>query len=136
MEQIEKEYLDTIELQDGLYEFLSAVKRYCKLAIISNDSSRWSSYLRRKFDIDRYFDVISISGDLKLQKPDARIFELTLEKLGCAASDCIYVDDREGNLNAAARLGMDTVLFNSRDVFYDGKTVHSFRELADLVLEK
>ncbi len=37
-----------------------------KMAIISNDSSRWSKYLRNKFDIKKYFDVISISGDLKI----------------------------------------------------------------------
>lgn len=134
LEQVEKEYLDTLELQEGFHEFAAAMKEKYKLAIISNDSSRWSRYIREKFDINQYFDVISISGDLKIAKPDQRIFQLTLDKLGLEASDCLYVDDREGNLAAAAGLGMDTVMFNSRNSEYKGKTVLNFRELVEELL--
>ena len=136
LEQIEKEYLDTIVLNDGFHEFASAAKERYQLALISNDSSGWSRYLREKFDLNRYFDVISISGDLKIQKPDRRIFDLTVEKLGCKASECVYVDDREGNLSAAERGGMKPVLFNSRNVSYHGETVTSFHQLADKLLDQ
>ena len=129
LEKIEKEYLDTIELSDGFIDFIEKVKNKYKLAIISNDSSRWSKYLREKFDINKYFDVISISGDLKIQKPDDRIFLLTIEKLGVKAEDCVYVDDRSGNLNAAKKVGMTPVLLNSRNEEYDGVVVNSFEEL-------
>ena len=134
LEKIEKEYLDTIELSDGFINFIEKVKDKYKLAIISNDSSRWSKYLRDKFDLNKYFDVISISGDLKIQKPDVRIFLLTTEKLGLNAEDCIYIDDREGNLEAAKNLGMKPVLLNSRNVSYEGISVNSFEELAKEVL--
>lgn len=134
LEKIEKEYLDTIELSDGFINFIEKAKNKYKLAIISNDSSRWSKYLRNKFDLNKYFDVISISGDLKIQKPDVRIFLLTTEKLGLNAEDCIYIDDREGNLEAAKKLGMKPVLLNSRNVSYEGISVNSFEELAKEVL--
>lgn len=129
LEKIEKEYLDTIELMDGFIDFIEKVKDKYKLAIISNDSSRWSKYLRKKFDLNKYFDVISISGDLKIQKPDERIFFLTIEKLGLNAEDCIYIDDREGNLEAAKKVGMNPVLLNSRKVSYNGVSVNGFEEL-------
>lgn len=64
-------------------DFIPSVSKHYKMAIISNDSSRWSKYLREKFDINKYFDVISISGDLKIQKPDKHIFQFTIEQLGC-----------------------------------------------------
>ncbi|MBQ1984062.1 MAG: HAD-IA family hydrolase [Spirochaetaceae bacterium] len=134
LEKIEKEYLDTIELSDGFINFIEKAKNKYKLAIISNDSSRWSKYLRNKFDLNKYFDVISISGDLKIQKPDVRIFLLTTEKLGLNAEDCIYIDDREGNLEAAKKLGMKPVLLNSRNVSYEGISVNSFEELTKEVL--
>ena len=134
LEKIEKEYLDTIELSDGFINFIEKAKNKYKLAIISNDSSRWSKYLRNKFDLNKYFDVISISGDLKIQKPDVRIFLLTTEKLGLNAEDCIYIDDREGNLEAAKKLGMKPVLLNSRNVSYQGVSVDSFDELAKKIL--
>lgn len=132
LEKIEKQYLDTIQLNDGFLEFIKAIKQQYKLAIISNDSSRWSRYLREKFQLNQYFDAISISGDLKVQKPDARIFALTVEKLGVRPEDCFYIDDREGNLNTAQKLGMTAILFNSfnsRKITYNGEMVSSFAQL-------
>ena len=129
LEKIEEEYLDTIELSDGFIDFIEKVKDKYKLAIISNDSSRWSKYLREKFDLNKYFDVISISGALQIQKPDEQIYLLTIEKLGVKAEDCIYVDDRCGNLNAAKKVGMKPILLNSRNESYDGVAVNSFEEL-------
>lgn len=134
LEEIEKKYLDTIELNEGFLDFIKSMKNQYILAIISNDSSRWSKYLREKFDINKYFDVISISGDLKIQKPDERIFQLTMEKLGVRAEDCLYVDDREGNLEVAKNLGMNAVLLNSRGVSYMGDAVNDFKELAEIIL--
>ena len=134
IEKIEKDYLDTIEINDGFLDFISSVSKHYRMAIISNDSSRWSKYLREKFDINKYFDVISISGDLKIQKPDERIFKLTIEQLGCKAEDCLYVDDREGNLEAARKVGMNAVMFNSRNVKYEGNTVTDFIKLTNMLL--
>lgn len=131
---IEKEYLDTVEINEGFYAFATAIKKQYKLALLSNDSAEWSRYLRAKYELNQYFDVISVSGDLKMKKPDERIYRLTAEKLGCNPEDCIYVDDRRYNLNAAQAVGMDVVLFNSRNVEYDGKSVNDFAELAKFVL--
>ena len=134
LDKIEKEYLDTIELSDGFLDFIKAVRKEYKLAIISNDSSRWSKYLREKFNINQYFDVISISGDLKIRKPDERIFRLTIEKLAVKAAECLYIDDRRGYLGAAKKVGMNTILFNSRNVPYEGDMVNNFEELMNRVL--
>jgi putative hydrolase of the HAD superfamily len=134
LEKIEREYLDTVEIDEAFYEFASTIKKSYKLALLSNDSSEWSRYFRNKYKINDYFDVITVSGDLKIKKPDERIFKLTLEKLGCLASDCTYIDDRRYNLSAAQALGMDTILFNSRNVQYEGKAVVNFNDLANMLL--
>lgn len=134
LEKVEKDYLDTLELNDDFLRFIQSVQGKYKLAIISNDSSEWSKYIREKFDINKYFDVISISGDLKIKKPDERIFRYTIEKLGVSAKDCIFVDDIARNLIAAEKLGIKAILLNSRNISYDGLTVNSFEELAEKIL--
>lgn len=106
LEQIEKEYLDTIELNDDFPEFIKAV------------SKRYNS----------------ISGDLKMQKPDERIFRLTVEQLGVEPEECLYVDDRRRNLAAAQSLGVKAVMLNSRNVEWDGDVVQNFEELVAEVL--
>lgn len=136
LEQIEINYLDTVEINEAFYGFAEEMKKRYRLALISNDSSEWSRYFREKFRLNKYFDVISVSGDLKIKKPDPRIFQLTLERLGCMPEECVYIDDRRYNLEAAQALGMDTVLFNSRNVPYDGKIVKGFGELADMLADR
>jgi len=134
IEAIEKTYLDTIALNDGFIDFITQASQRYKLAILSNDSSRWSRYLREKFTLNPFFDVIHISGDLRMQKPDERIFQRTIEKLGCKAEECIYVDDRVGNLEVASRMGMKAILFGGQNVQYEGNAVTCFSQLADIML--
>jgi len=134
LNKIEKEYLDTIEIDESFYEVIAVIRKHYRLALLSNDVSEWSRYLRGKFEINHFFDAIIISGDVKIKKPDAQIFNIMLDKLGQPASDCIYIDDRRKNLTAARSLGMETVLYNSRNVRYDGTTVNNFKELADILI--
>ncbi|MBO5288132.1 MAG: HAD-IA family hydrolase [Spirochaetales bacterium] len=131
--KIEKSYLDTVEINEGFYDFANAAKKSCKLALISNDSSEWSKYLREKYDLNKYFDVITISGDVKMRKPNEQIFKLTIDQLNSHPTECTYIDDRRFNLEAAQTIGMDAILFNSRNVEYDGKIVNDFKELAEML---
>jgi putative hydrolase of the HAD superfamily len=134
LNKIEKEYLDTIEIDESFYEIAPVIHKYYRLALLSNDVSEWSRYLRDKFDINKFFDVIIVSGDVKIKKPEPEIFNLMLNELGQPASECIYVDDRRKNLTAAQSLGMETILFNSRKVQYKDKTVNNFKELANMLI--
>lgn len=61
-----------------------------------------------------------------IQVDGANIYEINLIS--------IYVDDRRYNLEAAQALGIDTILFNSRKVLYEGNSVNNFQELANLLL--
>ena len=136
IKKIEREYLDTIEIDASFYSAVQTLGKYYRLAILSNDLSEWSNYLRDKFDINKYFDTIVISGDVKLQKPDINIYNLMIDRLALPARNCIYIDDRRGNLAAAKSVGMETILFNSRNVEYDGRTVFNFDELVDFLIQK
>jgi putative hydrolase of the HAD superfamily len=50
-----------------------------------------------------------------LRKPDPRIYELTLERLGLPARACVFVDDLEPNIAAAAALRLRTVWFQDTE---------------------
>lgn len=130
LERIERDYLDTIELMDGALGFLDAARAGgLRTALVSNDSSEWSRYLRGKFDLNRRFDAVSVSGDLGFSKPDRRIFDHTLRLLGLSPADCLYLDDRAHNVEAAAALGMRAVLFDPDGLSGDPEAVSGFAEL-------
>lgn len=133
---VEDEYLRRHVLNDGLFDFLNCMQlRGMDVWCLSNDVSEWSKKMRRNFRIEGYFRGFIISGDVGLRKPDPAIYELLAERLKCKPGEIMFVDDNERNLDAAAALGIEAVLFNSsgKDYTSKHKTVHGFKELALLV---
>jgi epoxide hydrolase-like predicted phosphatase len=55
---------------------------------------------------DEMFDVVVISGEVGMRKPEPRIFEHTLGLLGLDAGECVFVDDLQHNVEAAVAVGM------------------------------
>lgn len=52
------------------------------------------------------FEGTVVSGEVRLAKPDERIYLLLLERYGLAASECLFIDDNERNTRAATTLGI------------------------------
>jgi putative hydrolase of the HAD superfamily len=55
------------------------------------------------------FDVVVESSVEGLRKPDTRIYELVLARLGVAAEHCVFLDDLGINLKPARAMGMTTI---------------------------
>ena len=60
----------------------------------------------------RYFDGGIISAEVKLSKPDIRIYSYILNKYGLLAEESVYIDDIEENIVAAEKTGMLGLLTN------------------------
>ena len=58
---------------------------------------------------DTIFDVVVLSTDLGIRKPDPAIFHHTLKRLGVAATSCLFADDTEVNLAAAQAMGITVI---------------------------
>jgi putative hydrolase of the HAD superfamily len=65
--------------------------------------------------IDELFELVVDSAFVGMRKPDPRIYELTLERLGLPAEACAFVDDLEHNCEAATALGIHAVWFRDTD---------------------
>ena len=59
------------------------------------------------------FRDIVVSGDEKLIKPDAAIFELCLKRNKLNAADCLFIDDSLKNVKGAEAVGMQAHHFTS-----------------------
>jgi 2-haloacid dehalogenase len=80
---------------------------------LSNWSAETFRRVRPRYTFLDWFDVIVISGELGLVKPDPRIFTTLLARTGRAAGECLFVDDGEDNVVAARALGFDAIRFES-----------------------
>ncbi len=72
------------------------------------------------------FDHYSYSCDLGSMKPDAKIYEHTLEALNVHPSNALFIDDRPINVEAAERLGINGFVFN------DAQSLHSYAQSVGL----
>jgi putative hydrolase of the HAD superfamily len=78
-----------------------------RTALLSN-SWGMADYPRHLFP--RMFDVVVISGEVGMRKPEERIFHHAAGLLGLAPDECVFVDDIEVNIEAAEALGMTAIL--------------------------
>lgn len=78
-------------------------------AVLSNVVRPVSMMLQRAGLYDQ-FDCVVLSDQVGLVKPDTTIYQLTLDKLGLKAEECLYIDDLAKNLIPAANLGIVTIL--------------------------
>jgi len=107
----DSEYLSRHRLAHGVRELLQQLRaREIRTACLSNDVSEWSLWLRTHFGLDEWIKDWFISGDLKERKPAPGIYRALIERTGANPRDILFFDDREANLDAAAKLGISTVL--------------------------
>ena len=87
--------------------------RAYELHALTNWSAETFPAARARFAFLERFRTILVSGDERLIKSDARIFQLLLERIAHPARRCIYIDDSEPNVAGAAALGFDAIHFTS-----------------------
>ncbi len=80
------------------------------VAVISNTIDGHVLWLDEHVPELTEFDLVMMSNEVSLHKPDAEIFELALELLGLSASQALFVDDLAANVAAALALGMAGVV--------------------------
>lgn len=99
----------------NMLNLLARLKQRYRLAALTTISKEWLDYKRGKYGLDDYFDIIVSSGYSGLAKPDPKIYDLLIQKLGVNPEDCLFIDDSEGHLPPAEKIGMETILFTKQE---------------------
>ncbi|MBK5220352.1 MAG: HAD family phosphatase [Thermoleophilia bacterium] len=86
-----------------------------RMAMLTNNVREWEPLWRAMLPVDEIFETVVDSAFVGVRKPEARIYELTLERIGMAAADCVFVDDLLPNIEAARELGFHAVHFQDNE---------------------
>jgi putative hydrolase of the HAD superfamily len=84
-----------------------------KTAILSNMPLDLADYVRKNFRWLDHFAFKTLSAEVRSIKPEPAIYEHTLRGLGVAADQALFIDDRERNIEAARKLGICGILYQS-----------------------
>jgi putative hydrolase of the HAD superfamily len=118
MHRFKEIYFEALRPNEPMIELMRELgERGYRMALLTNNVREWEPYWRSMLPVDEIFELVVDSGFVGMRKPEPGIYELTLERLGdgIGASDCLFVDDVEVNIEAAGDLGMATVHFRDSD---------------------
>ncbi|HEY4829231.1 MAG TPA: HAD family phosphatase [Solirubrobacteraceae bacterium] len=109
-------YFRYLKPNDRVIAYMRELReRGYKLAICTNNVREWEARWRAMLPVEEIFDVIVDSAFVGTRKPEPRIYEITLERLGSAPEATVFVDDIDVNCDGARRLGMTAIQFRSTE---------------------
>jgi putative hydrolase of the HAD superfamily len=101
-------------VDQGMLDWVSQLRAAgIKTGLLSNMPGDLVTYLRANCEWMENFVFTTFSSEVRMIKPDPAIYEHTLHGLGVSASESLFVDDREINIQAARALGMNAIQFSS-----------------------
>lgn len=123
-------------LQEDCIEILKTLRKHYRLGVITNGESVSQALKIDYLDLRQYFDVVLISGDVGIHKPEVGIYELAAEKMGLPCEEIAFVGDTfNTDILGAYRSGMEPVWFFSdpyRKSDLPVKRITQLKELLDL----
>ena len=82
-----------------------------RLFALTNWSHELYPHAPEIFEVLGLCEDVVVSGTEKVAKPDRRVFEILAERSGLPLDQLLFVDDKQANVDAAAALGMQAILF-------------------------
>jgi epoxide hydrolase-like predicted phosphatase len=109
MSQFLEQYWSADDVNWALLEIIHRLRPKYKVGLLSNAWDDLRHTLHARWNIDGLFDDLVISAEVKLIKPDPRIFHLAVDRLAMQPTETIFIDDIEENVLAAREEGMVTI---------------------------
>ena len=100
-----------VSLDPDAHDVLKTLRASRRLALISNFEHPSHVYvILARFGLVGLFDTIIVSGDVGVEKPDPRIFDLALGRTGLQAREVVYVGDSPEDVEGALAAGLCPIL--------------------------
>ena len=119
-------YGEESTLNEELFEIAKELKSAgYKLGILANSPPSWYRRWHNFLKESGIFDVLLASFEIGAIKPERKAFQAVVNAFGANSKDCVFIDDRLENIEAAEKFGMQGILFTNaadlRNIFQDRK---------------
>ncbi|GAQ84644.1 haloacid dehalogenase-like hydrolase (HAD) superfamily protein [Klebsormidium nitens] len=98
---------------EGCEDLLRRVQEAGYEAHAFTNYPHWYKMIEEKLSLSRYLDWTFVSCHTGRRKPDLEAFMEAATTLGLEPQDCVFIDDRLKNVEAAQAVGMAGILFES-----------------------
>lgn len=105
-----------LDLPPERVELLKKLATKYRLFLLSNTSSIHITQVNKILEastgvekLEDLFEIVFLSYEMGLMKPDPRIYQEVLEKAGLKAEETLFLDDNADNIRSAGELGIETI---------------------------
>lgn len=116
MHRFKEIYFEALDPNPPMIELMRELKAEgYTMAMLTNNVREWEPLWRSMLPVDEIFETVVDSGFVGCRKPESRIYELTLERIGHAAEACLFIDDVLVNVEGARKAGLHAVHFQDNE---------------------
>ena len=104
-----------------------------RLAVVSNANGKLKVLFNR-LGLSRHFEVMLDSTEEGVEKPDRRLFDIAVERMGARRDEVVHVGDLFSvDVEGARAAGLQAILLDPLDLYegFECDRVHSLGELAE-----
>ncbi len=109
--------LSRFTLRPFMFELVDRARSLGLKTAILSDQTVWLSRLDARHDVFSHFDAVFNSCRHGVSKRDAAFFHLALTALGARPEASLFIDDAPRNVELAASLGLQTILYRNKEPF-------------------
>ena len=130
-----EDYLSSLELNPCARQMLVRLSKQYKLGLISNFTYAPLIYAAlRRLNVNKFFSAVLVSEDVGWRKPNRKIFQEALRRLGVKAEETVYVGDSPAeDIGGGAAAGMRTIFVPSQ--FYTFENLHESHTKPDFIVK-
>ncbi len=116
MHRFKEIYFEALDPNTAMIELMRELKAEgYRMAMLTNNVREWEPLWRSMLPVDEIFETVVDSGFVGCRKPESKIYELTLERIGRPAEACLFVDDVLVNCEGARKAGLHAVHFQDNE---------------------
>ena len=109
VDELEQIWCDVFWPMPDHIQYVRQLAGYYPLGMISNTSDSHIRFLEATYDFFPLFRKRIYSHEAALMKPKPEIYRLALEQMNAVKEETLFIDDREDNIEGAAKLGWQTI---------------------------
>lgn len=130
-------YVTNASLMEHAAETIKYVRQKYKIGLITNGRNVIQYGKIDQLGIRNDFDLIIVSEEAEVKKPNVKIFEMAIERFGIRPEQCLYIGDHPINdIEGAGRAGMETIWFEVNQPWREEVKIrpkHTIKHLRELV---
>lgn len=122
---------EAYEWLPGMEGLLARLRETDVTLVALSNYSDWYRWIDERLGVGRYFDCAweRVSFHTGVRKPEPEAYLGAARSLGLPPSDCLFVDDRQSNVDAARAVGMDALRFEGAAPLHAALVQRGFESL-------